>query len=79
MPHFDGGKSIGFRLFAIRQSSIFDQIGLKNGDIIQSINGTEISDPARALQLFQDLRNERELSVEVQRNRQPVTLKLSIR
>jgi general secretion pathway protein C len=79
VPHFEGGKSIGFRLFAIRQNSIFDQIGLKNGDIIQSINGSDINDPARALQLFQEMRNERELSVEVMRNKQPVTLKLSIR
>src|SRR5207237_8441219 len=39
VPHFDGGKSTGFRLFAIRQNSIFDQLGLKNGDIIQRING----------------------------------------
>ena len=79
VPHFDGGKSIGFRLFAIRQNSIFDQIGLRNGDIIQNINGTEINDPSQALQLFQQLRNESDLSVEIQRNKQPVTLKLSIR
>jgi general secretion pathway protein C len=79
VPHFEGGKSIGFRLFAIRSGSIFDKIGLKNGDIIQRINGSEMSDPSKALQLLQELRSESDLSVEVVRNRQPMTLSYSIR
>lgn len=78
VPHFEGGKSTGFRLFAIRQNSIFDQIGLRNGDIIQKINGNDINDPSRALALFQELRTERELNVEILRNKETKTLKLSI-
>jgi general secretion pathway protein C len=70
VPHFEGGKSTGFRLFAIRQNSIFDQIGLRNGDIVQSINGTDINDPSQALALFQELRNERQLTVQVLRNKE---------
>jgi len=78
VPHFEGGKSTGFRLFAIRQNSIFDNIGLRNGDIIQSINGTELNDPSRALALMQDLRNARQLSVTVLRNRESLTLQYNI-
>jgi general secretion pathway protein C len=78
VPHFEGGKSTGFRLFAIRQNSIFDNIGLRNGDIIQSINGTEINDPSRALTLLQDLRNARQLNVTILRNREPLTLQYNI-
>jgi general secretion pathway protein C len=74
VPHFDGGKSIGFRLFAIRQNSIFDKIGLRNGDIIQSINGTDLNDPGKALALFQELRNQRELSVQIMRNKELKTV-----
>jgi general secretion pathway protein C len=79
VPHFEGGRSTGFRLFAIRSGSIFDKIGLKNGDIIQSINGSEMSDPSKALQLLQELRNVGDLTVVVNRNRQPTTLTYSIR
>ncbi len=78
VPHFEGGKSTGFRLFAIRQNSIFDNIGLKNGDIIQSINGSELNDPTGALALFQGLRNARQLSVQVLRNKETVTLQYNI-
>ena len=78
VPHFDGGQSTGFRLFAIRQNSIFDQIGLRNGDIIQSINGTDINDPAKALALFGQLRNQQQISVGFQRNKDPMTVTYNI-
>src|SRR5690606_8230204 len=55
VPHFEGGQSVGFRLFAIRRGSLFDRIGLKNGDIIRSINGNEMTDPGKALALMQEL------------------------
>ena len=74
VPHFEGGRSVGFRLFAIRQGSIFDEIGLKNGDVIQQINGADLSDPAKALALFQQLRNEQNLSVNILRNKENKTL-----
>ncbi len=78
VPHFEGGKSTGFRLFAIRQNSLFDQIGLRNGDIIQSINGTEINDPSKALAMFQDLRNAQQLTIELKRNNAPKTLNYTL-
>jgi general secretion pathway protein C len=79
VPHFEGGRSTGFRLFAIRQNSLFDKIGLKNGDIIQSINGQALTDPSKALAMFQQLRNENELTVQVMRNREPKTLSYQFR
>jgi general secretion pathway protein C len=74
VPHFEGGKSVGFRLFAIRQGSIFDEIGLKNGDVVQQVNGADLSDPAKALALFQQLRNEQNLTVNILRNKENKTL-----
>ena len=79
VPHFQEGKANGFRLFAIRRNSIFDKIGLKNGDIVSTINGNPLSDPARAMELFQELKDEGRINVEVTRNRQPTTLTYEIR
>ncbi|MGH7806290.1 MAG: type II secretion system protein GspC [Candidatus Binatia bacterium] len=79
VPHFQDGKAAGFRLFAIRRDSIFEKLGLKNGDIISRINGNELTDPARAMSLMQELRGEGNVNVEVSRNRQPVTLGYEIR
>lgn len=79
VPHFQDGEADGFRLFAIRRNSVFDQIGLKNGDIIKGVNGNELTDPARAMSLLQKLRDEQRVSVEIVRNREPVTLNYEIR
>lgn len=78
VPHFEGGQSTGFRLFAIRQNSLFDNIGLRNGDIIQNINGTQINDPARALALIQELRQAQQLNVQILRNKETVNLQYNI-
>jgi general secretion pathway protein C len=79
VPHFEGGQSTGFRVFAIRQGSLFDKIGLRNGDIIRRINDTPLTDPARAMSLFQDLRNNRDISVEITRNKENRTLSYQLR
>src|SRR5262245_15576705 len=79
VPHFQDGKASGFRLFAIKQDSVFEKIGLKNGDIITRINGNDLTDPARAMTLIQDLRNEGRVTVDVNRNRQSKTLNYEIR
>lgn len=79
VPHFQGGKSTGFRLFAIRQGSLFDKIGLRNGDIIQSVNGNDISDPSRAMGLFQELRNESHITAKIIRNKEERDLSYTLR
>jgi general secretion pathway protein C len=79
VPHFQDGKAAGFRLFAIRQDSVFEKIGLKNGDVVTRINGNDLSDPARAMSLIQELRGEGRITVDVMRNRQPSTMTYEIR
>jgi len=79
VPHFENGKSVGFRLFAIRSGSLFDKIGLRNGDIVKRINDSEMGDPSRALAMLQELRNERSLTVDLIRNRQDQRLTYTVR
>jgi general secretion pathway protein C len=74
VPHFEGGQSIGFRLFAIRRGSLFDKIGLKNGDIITNINGTAMNDPSRALALLQEFRDASSICLDTIRNQQPTKI-----
>ena len=69
----------GFRLFQIKPDSLIDRIGLKNGDVIQRVNGVEISDPSTAFQLLQDLQGHAQIRVDVLRNQQPTSLSYEIR
>ena len=79
VPHFEGGESTGFRLFAIRRGSLFDKIGLKNGDIIRNVNGQAMNDPTRALALLEELRDSSDLTVAVTRNRKEKTINYTVR
>lgn len=72
------GEAQGFRLFAIKPQSLIDRIGLKNGDIVQRVNGVEIADPSTAFGLLQELQGQSQVRVDVMRNHQPVTLSYEI-
>jgi general secretion pathway protein C len=73
------GVTQGFRLSSIKPDSLVDRIGLKNGDIIQRVNGVELADPSTAFTLLQDLQGLSQVHVDVLRNHQPITLSYEIR
>ncbi|HEY8367876.1 MAG TPA: type II secretion system protein GspC [Thermodesulfobacteriota bacterium] len=79
VPFFSAGKAEGFRIFAIRPNSLFEKIGLRDGDVLQRINGNDLTDPARAFELFEQLRDEKEISVDLVRNGARQTLSYEIR
>jgi general secretion pathway protein C len=69
VPYFSNGQRDGRRIFAIRSGSFFEKIGLVNGDIIKSINGTDLNDDGKALELFEEFKSARTLSLRLVRNR----------
>ncbi|HEX7127191.1 MAG TPA: type II secretion system protein GspC [Thermodesulfobacteriota bacterium] len=79
VPFFTAGKAEGFRIFAIRPNSLFEKIGLRDGDVLQRINGNDLTDPGRAFELFEQLRDEKEISVDLMRNGSRQTLSYEIR
>lgn len=54
-PFFSNGKPDGLLLYGIRNDSIFQQIGLRNGDIIKSINDSDILSAQDAVTIYQSL------------------------
>ncbi len=68
VPFFKEGRAVGLRLFAIRSGSLFEKIGLQNGDVLKSVNGNSLADLSQAMQLFQKLKEERSISVLLERN-----------
>ena len=68
VPYFKDGKAVGLRLFAIRTGSLFEKIGLQNGDVLKSVNGSSLADLSQAMQLFQKLKEERSIDLALERN-----------
>lgn len=79
VPAMKNGKPEGFKLYAIRPSSVYSKLGLSNGDTLTSINGFELTSADKALEVYTKLREATSLELEVTRRGKPVTLKYSIR
>jgi general secretion pathway protein C len=79
VPVLANGAMTGFRLDYIAASSFYEKIGLKHGDVLKQVNGVEIKDPGTMLSLFQQLRNEKSVKLDVLRNNQRTTMLFEIR
>ena len=79
VPYFKDGQAIGLRLFAIKPGSLFDKIGLKNGDILKTINGNNLGDFSQAVKLFEKLKAERNIKLSLERNREDKEYKYQVK
>ena len=79
VPYLVNGAMNGFRLDYIAPASFYEKIGLQYGDILKQVNGVEIKDPATMLSMFQQLRNEQTVKLDVLRNNQRTTMTFDIR
>ncbi len=79
VPSIKDGKNNGFKLYAIRPSSVYAKIGLRNGDTIHAVNGFDLTTADKALEVYQKVKESSNLSVSVTRRGKPVTLSYSIR
>ena len=78
-PYFDGETSAGYRIAAIRPGTAFDKLGFRSGDVIQNVNSVALSSPEKLYTIFQNLRDEKMVSVDIIRQGTKNTLKYEIR
>jgi general secretion pathway protein C len=79
VPAVKDGKPDGFKLYAIRPSSVYSKLGLTNGDTLHSINGFDLTTADKALEVYTKLREATSLQVDVTRRGQGLTLNYRIR
>jgi len=78
-PNVVGGKVNGFALSDIESGSVFEEIGLKDGDVVTQVDGRALNDPAQALAMIPMLRTRESVQLQVLRGGKPVTLKFDMR
>jgi general secretion pathway protein C len=79
LPYTEQGKTVGFRISEIVPGSLYERIGLQNGDVIQRINSKDVDDPGKFFQLYQGLKEEKSISIDLMRGGQRQTLNYEIR
>ncbi|MEJ2690215.1 MAG: type II secretion system protein GspC [Deltaproteobacteria bacterium] len=73
-PHLVDGQTDGFVVRMIRPRSFLGQLGLRLGDVVTAINDVQLNSPEKALQIFQQLREARNIKVDLLRKNKPLTL-----
>lgn len=68
----------GYRVYPGPERAAFNAAGLKPGDVVTAINGVPLDDPAKALQLLQNLSNATTLNLAVERNGTVQSVNLSV-
>ncbi len=79
VPYMEKGKPKGFQLLDIVPGSIVARVGLKNGDVVERVNGKPIHTPQEAMQLFTLLQNGQGLTLEIKRNNQRKTITIDLK
>lgn len=78
-PRFSGGEPDGLMLYGIRPSSVFNQVGLKNGDIIRDINGTAILSAEDAPNLFKEIKEATDAKITIVRRGEEKELEFQVK
>lgn len=79
VPALSMGKTEGFKLYAIRPTSVYAKLGFSNGDLVRDINGFALDGPDKVLEIYSKLRDATSLEIALTRRGRDETLRIEIR
>lgn len=65
LPKYENGQMTGVQLNSIQPGSLFEQIGIRNGDVITQVNGIVVSSPQDSAALLNELTSANQFQVGV--------------
>ena len=65
LPKYEDGKMVGIELSQIESNSLYQKVGLQDGDMLTSVNGVTIDNPAASQELLKALTESPALVAEV--------------
>jgi len=66
-PYTWRGKPYGFKITRIRVDSLYDRLGLKNGDVLVEINGQKLDGPETFFSLYNRINSLKEVKLKIRR------------
>ncbi len=79
LPHFVNGKTDGFSISQVAPGSVFQQLGLQDGDLLTSIDGQPVTNPMQAMSLIQAVKTASAIDLTVNRGGTPTSVHLDLR
>lgn len=77
-PVIEDGQVTGYRMSRIKDASIYHKLGMKDGDLIRSINDVPLGDAAQVISLLKGLKQELSFSLVVERDGTRETRRISV-
>jgi general secretion pathway protein C len=65
LPKYQDGEMIGVQMNSIKAGSVFEQIGIQDGDTITEFNGIQVTGPQQSAQVLRELTEATEFDVSV--------------
>lgn len=78
IPHEENGRIVGVKLYGIRRTSLLGRLGIRNGDMLRTINGFDMTSPDSALEAYTRLRTADALSLALKRQNNEMTIEYDI-
>jgi len=79
LPNIKDGKQEGFKLMEVRPSGLYENLGLRDGDVLLRVNGLNISSPEIAVQTMTALKGMDRVSLDIIRDGSRMTMSYQIR
>ena len=80
VPSIDPGTGAinGFRLVEIQPGSLYENLGFKKNDLIKNVNGEPVDSPAKAMELYNSLKTDSNITIDIDRNGRTESFNFSI-
>lgn len=79
LPNFTNGKQEGYIISEVKPGGLYEDLGLKNGDILLRVNNLEISNPEVAIQAMSTIKGTNNVNLDIIRNNRKMTLNYQMR
>jgi len=73
-----GGQLKGYRVYPGKDRSAFTAAGLRPGDLVTSVNGVQLDDPAKAMQMLGELGQAGQVNLVVERGGQSQNISINL-
>lgn len=78
VPANENNRFVGFRLYPGNRPELFQQLGLRPGDLVTQVNGIQLDSAAKGVEVMQDLRDSSQISLQIRRGNQALSLAFSL-
>lgn len=79
LPSYEKGRPNGVKVTGFKRNHIFRKMGLRPGDIINSVSSHELKKPTDAVKVFNSLSNKRSFTIELNRRGELITLEYKVK